>query len=154
MTLSLQPLSFAEACVFVRDHHRHHLPPQGHRFSIGVQDGEKLVGCAIVGHPVARMLDDGWTAEVTRLCTDGTPHVASMLYAACWRAARAMGFRRLITYVLEKETGTSVRAAGWREIGKAGGGSWVRPNQPARYTSKHESQGPKTLWEMSTRVLP
>ena len=76
------------------------------------------------------MLEDGWTAEVTRLCTDGTPHVASKLYAACWRAARAMGYRRLLTYVLANESGVSVKAAGWREIGRAGGGSWNRTSRP------------------------
>ena len=129
--IQLQPITFREAAEFIRRHHRHHRPPQGCKFCIAASDGERLVGVAIVGRPVARMLDDGWTAEVTRLCTDGTPHAASKLYAACWRAARAMGYRRLITYILASEPGTSVKAAGWRLVGQAGGGSWNRSNRPA-----------------------
>ena len=142
--LGLQPLRFAEACAFIRDYHRHHFPPQGHLFSIGVNDSKKVVGVAIVGRPVARMLDDGWTAEVTRLCTDGTPHVGSKLYAACWRAVRAMGYRRLITYVLEREPGTSLKASGWRELYVTDGGSWNRESRPR--VTKHPTE-PKTLWE-------
>ena len=101
--LHLQPITFREACRFISQHHRHHLPPKGYKFGIGVNDGERVVGVITVGRPVARALDDGWTAEVTRCCTDGTPHVASKLYAAAWRAARAMGHRRLITYTLVEE---------------------------------------------------
>ena len=93
--LDLQPISFAEACTFVAAHHSHHKPPQGHKFSLAVNDGEKVVGVVMVGRPVARMADDGYTLEVTRCCTDKTPHVASKLYAAAWRATRALGYRRL-----------------------------------------------------------
>lgn len=142
--LELQPINFDEACEFVRLHHRHHLPPVGWKFGIAANDGEKVVGVVMVGRPVSRHLDNGWTLEVTRLCTDNTPHVASMLYAAAWRAARAMGYKRLITYVLQSETGTSVKAAGWKEIGAAGGGSW---NVPSRPRVDKAPTGIKTLWE-------
>lgn len=98
--LNLQPITFEEACEFVRRHHRHHVPPQGHKFSIAVNDGEKVVGVIIVGRPVARHLDDGWTLEVTRCCTDGTRNACSMLYGAARRTAWALGYRRLITYTL------------------------------------------------------
>lgn len=128
--LELQPITFREACAYVEKHHRHHRPPQGHKFSIAVNDGEKIVGVVMVGRPVARNLDDGWTAEVTRCCTDGTSNANSMLYAAGWRAARAMGYRKMITYILDSEPGTSLRAAGWKFIGKRGGGSWSRPGRP------------------------
>lgn len=127
--MQIIPVTYREACDFVKKHHRHHKPPQGHKFSIGLSADGNLVGVAIVGRPVARLLDDGFTAEVTRLCTDGTRNACSMLYAACWRTARAMGYRQLITYVLETETGGSLRAAGWKCLGKAGGGSWDRPNR-------------------------
>ena len=102
----------------------------GHKFSIGVSDGEKVVGVAIVGRPVGRFLDDGWTLEVTRLCTDGTHNACSMLYAAAWRAARAMGYRRVVTYILESETGASLKAAGWKCVGKAGGLRWTGRRRP------------------------
>ena len=70
--LDICPISLAEANAFVEEHHRHHKPVVGHKFSIGCTDGEKIVGVAIVGRPVARYLDDGWTLEVNRCCTDGT----------------------------------------------------------------------------------
>lgn len=144
MTLELQPISLAEANEFVRKHHRHHGKVQGHKFSIAVNDGERVVGVVVVGRPVARMLDDGWTLEVTRLCTDDTPHVASKLYAAAWRAARAMGYKRLITYTLDSEPGTSLNAAGWKCVGQAGGGTWNRKDRPR--VDKHPI-GQKKLWE-------
>ena len=142
--LELQPLTFSEACIFIEQYHSHHKPPQGHKFSIGINDGDKIVGVVVVGRPVARMLDNGWTAEVTRCCTDSTPHVASKLYAAAWRAARAMGYRRLITYTLVTEQGTSLVAAGWKIIGQTQGGSWNRKDRPR--IDKHPL-GQKTLWE-------
>ena len=144
MTLEIQPITFPEACAFIRTHHRHHKPPVSWKFGCAVNDGEKVVGVATVGRPVARMLDDGWTLEVNRLCTDGTPHVASKLYAACWRAAKALGYRRLITYILGSEPGISLRAAGWREVGRAGGGEWGRKGRPRIATHPTEQ---KTLWE-------
>lgn len=143
--LQLQPVTFREACAFIETYHRHHKPPQGFRFCIAANDGAQVVGVVVVGRPVARHLDDTWTAEVTRLCTDGTPHAASMLYAAAWRAARAMGYRRLITYILKDETGTSLRAAGWRLIGQAGGGSWSRAERPRVDTHPLEQ---KQLWQI------
>lgn len=88
--LEVVPITLREANAFVEQNHRHHGPTVGHKFSIGLSDGEKIVGVAIVGRPVARHLDDGWTLEVNRLCTDGTRNACSMLYAAAWRTARAI----------------------------------------------------------------
>lgn len=85
--LEITPMTLKEANAYVEQNHRHHGPVVGHKFSIGCSDGEKIVGVAIVGRPVARHLDDGWTLEVNRLCTDGTRNACSMLYAAAWRAA-------------------------------------------------------------------
>ena len=86
--LDICPISLAEANTFVLEHHRHHKPVVGHKFSIGCTDGEKIVGVAIVGRPVSRYMDDGWTLEVNRCCTDGTRNVCSMLYAAACRKQR------------------------------------------------------------------
>jgi hypothetical protein len=133
-----------EANAFVAQYHRHHKPVIGHLFSIGAVAGEKIVGVAIVGRPVARMRDDGTTAEVTRLCTDGSRNACSFLYGACARAAFALGFKRIGTYILASEGGASLRASGWRLIGEAGGGSWSRSDRPR--VDKHPTQA-KMLFE-------
>lgn len=103
--LDICPITLKEANAFVEQYHRHHKPVVGHKFYIGCTDGEKIVGVAIVGRPVSRYLDDGWTLEVNRLCTDGTRNACSMLYAAAWRAAKAMGYKRVVTYILDSENG-------------------------------------------------
>ncbi len=145
--LELQPIARDEAIAWIAEHHRHHLPPLGYRFAIACNDGARVVGVVTVGRPVSRHLDDGWTAELTRCCTDGTPHVASKLYAAAWRAARAMGYRRLISYTLVEEAGTSLRAAGWRALYQTKAEGWNRPSRPR--VDAHPT-GTKTLWEMAS----
>jgi hypothetical protein len=139
----LKPVTFRQACAFVKELHRHHEPPRGHKFSIGVVEGQELIGVAMVGRPVARNLDDGWTAEVIRLCTDGTANACSLLYGAAARAAKAMGYRRIVTYILESETGTSLRASGWEKDLKSAGGSWSRPSR--KRDDKHPTE-PKDRW--------
>ena len=129
--LDIVPVTLAEANAFVEQNHRHHKPVTGHKFSIGCADGDRIIGVAIVGRPVSRYLDDGWTLEVTRLCTDGTKNACSMLYAAAWRATRAIGYKRLITYTLITEPGTSLKAAGRKCIGEAGGLRWTGKRRPA-----------------------
>jgi hypothetical protein len=115
--LEIRPVSFAAACAFVDAHHRHHTAPRGHKYSIGLaNENGVLVAVAIVGRPVARHLDDGFTLEVTRLATLGAPTACSRLYAAAWRAARAIGYRRMITYTQDGEHGASLRASGWRKV--------------------------------------
>lgn len=137
-------MTLREARAFVSEHHRHHKAPQGGLFAIGATDGSRVVGVAIVGKPVARLANDGYTAEVTRLCVVDASNACSMLYAACWRAARSIGYRRLITYTLPEEGGASLRASGWRLIGETGGGSWSRKNRPRVDT--HPTQR-KLRWE-------
>lgn len=149
MRLDLQPITYPEACTFIAEHHRHHLPPQGWKFGIAVNDGEKVVGVVTIGRPVARHLDNGYTLEVTRCCTDGTKNAASMLYGAAWRATKALGYKRLITYTLIEEPGTTLRAAGWRDVGPAGGGSWHTPNSGRPRVDKAPT-GQKTLWEVAS----
>jgi len=137
-------VELSEANDFVARHHRHHKPVVGHRFSLGAVLEDKLVGVAIVGRPVARMRDDGATLEVTRLCTDGTKGACSFLYGACARAAFALGFERIGTYILASEPGTSLTASGWRQIGEVKGRSWTTPSRPR--VDKHPTQD-KLLFE-------
>lgn len=144
MRLTLQPITYPEAAAFIAEHHRHHLPPQGWKFGIAVNDGERVRGVVTVGRPVARHLDDGLTLEVTRCCTDGAKNAPSMLYGAAWRAAKALGYKRLITYTLTEEPGTSLTAAGWRLVAESSGGSWSRTDRPRVDT--HPTQ-PKLRWE-------
>ena len=133
MSLSLVPVTFRECLAFVAAHHRHSVPPRGWRFGVGVaaEDGT-LVGVAMVGRPVARMAQDGVTVEVNRVCTDGSRNACSMLYGAAWRAARALGYRRLITYTLASEGGASLRASGYRVVGEVAAASWNRPGRPRK----------------------
>lgn len=128
--LTLTPVSLANANAFVAAHHRHHRPVVGHKFSIGCMVGGVLVGVAIVGRPVSRHLDNGFTLEVNRLCTDGTRNACSFLYGAAWRAARALGYQKIITYTLASEGGASLRAAGWTCAGLAGGLRWTGSRKP------------------------
>lgn len=146
MSLTVTPIGLDEANAFVAFHHRHHRPVPGAKFCVAVSDGQTVRGVAIVGRPVARMTDDGWTLEVNRCCTDGARNACSMLYGAAWRAAKALGFKRLITYTLPEEGGASLRAAGWRLVGLRGGGNWNVPSRP-RVDTAEVLQGQKTLWE-------
>lgn len=144
--LEIVPMTISDACEYVRRVHRHHAPPVSGLFAIGAASGEEIVGCVIVGRPVARRLQDGWTCEVTRLATDGTRNACSMLYRAAWRAARAMGYRRLTTFILDTEPGTSLIAAGFKCIGSTPGKSWSVPSRPR--IDRHPLQK-KMRWELN-----
>jgi hypothetical protein len=149
VSLHLVPVNFETARGFVQMWHRHHTAPVGHKYSIGVADDDGVLhGVVIVGRPVARHLDDGLTLEVTRSATDGTVHANSMLYAAAWRAAKALGYGRLVTYTQAGESGASPRAAGWRVLAeRPPRNGWTTPSRP------REDRGtggiPRTLWEAS-----
>lgn len=147
--LALSTISWATACEFVGDHHRHHKPPRGHKFSIAAMRGLAVVGVAIVGRPVARMRQDGYTLEVTRLCTKGDKNACSFLYGAAARAAWALGYFRIGTYTLASEPGTSLIAAGWKRVGTTRGGSWSRPSRERIDDAPTE---PKVLWELTARL--
>jgi hypothetical protein len=151
--LELVPITLDDANAFVRYHHRHHQPVPGAKFCLGVAirvtqpgDPEGIVGVAIVGRPVAAGFDDGWTLEVNRTCVlPDAKNVNSMLYGAAWRAAKALGYRRLITYTLKSESGASLRAAGWRVVAERKARSWARESGRPR-VDKSEPQE-RFLWE-------
>lgn len=144
MKLASAPITLVEANAFVDQHHRHHKPVVGHKFSIGAALGDKIVGVVIVGRPVSRHRDDDATLEVTRLCSDGTRNACSFLYGAAARATFALGYQRIGTYILKSEPGTSLTAAGWRLIGETPGKSWSVPSRPRVDTHPLE---PKLLFE-------
>lgn len=125
------PVSLKQANAFIEDLHRHHKAVQGHKFSIGCEIGGVLHGVCVVGRPVSRYLDDGMTLEVTRLCTDGTYNCCSFLYSRAAKIAKDMGYSKIITYILETESGVSLKASGWKlEDSDVGGGSWNCESRP------------------------
>jgi len=144
VSLEIVPISFAEANVFVQQYHRHHKRVVGTKFCIAAAERGKVEGVVIVGRPVARYLDNGWTLEINRCCTSGHKNACSILYAAAWRAAKAIGYKKLITYTLPEEGGASLRGAGWKCLGEAGGGSWSSEQRPRVDTHPQQK---KLCWE-------
>jgi hypothetical protein len=149
LVLHLVPVRQRDAKAFVSAWHRHHLPPAGSVFCVGVgDDAGVLRAVAMVGRPVARMLDNGQTLEVTRTATDGVRNANSLLYGAAWRAAKALGYTRLITYTQDGESGASLRGAGWRVIAqRPPRRGWDCPSRPR--TPNGNDQIARTLWEAS-----
>lgn len=150
MTLTAVPMTQREACEFVTAFHRHNKAPRGGLFQIGASDGARLVGVAIVGRPCARMLQDGATAEVLRCCVldDAPKGTCSFLYGACWRAAKALGWRKLVSYTLASESGASMRGAGWKLLGeatKAPASGWSRNGREREWQAVYGQQ--KLRWE-------
>lgn len=150
--LRVLPVSLAEANAYTSAIHRHNGPLPSAKFALGVatEDGS-VVGVAIAGLPKARMLNDGCTLEVSRVCTDGTPNACSALYGACARVAKAMGYCRAVTYTLDAESGVSLRAAGWTRAAAVKGESWNR-RQTSKgdpgYQDAHDT-GDKWRWELN-----
>jgi hypothetical protein len=151
--LSIVPCDLDDANAFVQQHHRHHGVVRGYKFAVAVAidtpdpppfDGT-IVGVAIVGRPNARLLDDGFTLEVTRNCTDGTKNAASALYGACARSAFSLGYRKLITYTGKSEPGTSLLAAGFKVVAEVKGRSWSCKSRPRVDKSPLQD---KLRWEM------
>jgi len=125
LALEIRPIGLKEANEFVKNYHRHHKPATGHKFSISCVDDDRLCGVAICGRPVSRYLDDGETLEINRLCTDGTKNACSILYGACARVAKNMGYKKVITYILKSENGASLKASNFTCEGEAGGEIWT-----------------------------
>ncbi|HXI18188.1 MAG TPA: XF1762 family protein [Chloroflexota bacterium] len=145
--LTITPCNLADANVFVKRFHRHHEPMRTHKFSLSVVDDLHAVrGVLIAFRPANIRLDDGWTLEISRLATDGCSNACSALYGAAWRVAKAMGYRRVLTYILAEEPGTTLRAAGWKCMGEAGGGTWNRPNT-GRLRADKAPLGRKQRWQ-------
>jgi hypothetical protein len=152
--MKIVPITLATAKAFVGEHHRHNKPPTGWKFGVGlVDEGGDLIGVATAGRPVARHFDDGLTLEVNRTCTDGTPNANSMLYGAVWRAGKAMGYTRCITYTQAEESGASLKAAGFVQVKiLASRGSWAESSVKGR--DKRDPVGTggveRVLWEIKS----
>lgn len=145
--LRIVPVTQRAAREFVAEHHRHNRPPRGSVINVGLTDGDELVGVGMAGRPVARMLQDGVTLEITRNCTTGAPNACSMIYGALLRAAKALGYRRVITYTLASEPGSSLRAVGFVQDRTVPAQSWHRETRP-----RPESDAPaaKRRWVWQT----
>lgn len=140
--MNIRPITFKQACEFINQNHRHHRATVGCKFCIGLFCGKKLVGVSVCGRPVSRYLDDGLTCEINRLCTDGTKNACSMLYGASCRVAKAMGYAKVITYILESENGASLKASNFVCEGVAGGTHWTGK----RNRGQNIPQEMKTRW--------
>lgn len=143
--LRVRPLELREANAFIEKYHRHHKRVQGHRFSIGCYLGKKLLGCAVCGRPTSG-LDGKRILEVTRLCSDGSRNVCSMLYSAAARAAQALGYDRVQTYIFESEHGSSLKASGWKFERKAHPSGRHRNRSDGKPRDTAYVAIPKTLW--------
>ena len=151
--LTIVPLTWRQACAFVKQHHRHHGAPRGCKWAIGVVDEAGMLrGVALCGRPVARSFDDGRTIEVNRTATDGCVNANSALYGACWRIATAMGYRRVVTYNQAGETGASLKAANYEMVRSLPArGSWAASSQALRHIRDPIGSGgvPRNLWQKS-----
>ena len=149
--LIIAPITFKAACAFVAKLHRHNKPPRGHKFSIALFSSGGLIGVAMAGRPISRHFDDEMTLEVNRTCTDGTRNANSMLYGAVWRAAKAMGYWRCITYTQADESGASLRAAGFTKVKELPArASWADSSVALKDIRDMEGNGgvPRVLWEI------
>lgn len=150
MAFEVKPMSIRSANEFVAGHHRHNKPTQGGRFAIGALHDGELVGVAICGNPVSATLMDGYTLEVTRVCVldDAPKNTCSFLYGRCWRIWQQMGGKRMVTYTLQTEPGSSLRGAGWKIVGEVRGKSWDRPGRSREWQDVYGQA--KFRWEAST----
>ena len=138
------PMELKDAQNFINAHHRHHQASHRDKFRIAASDGKNIVGVIQVGRPISRVLDDGHTLEVLRLCTTGQKDVCSFLYSRAARIAKEMGYTKIITYILESESGTSLRASGWKlEADGVGGSDWNVPSRPREVVATQMSLFPE-----------
>jgi hypothetical protein len=147
--LTVVPCTINQANAFVQQMHRHHGSIPIARLAFAVTDETGVVrGVAIVGRPCNPVLDDNWTLEVRRVCTDGCPNACSALYAVSWKAVKAIGYRRLITYTLPEEGGASLRAVGWEPVQGCGGRPWNHKKRARQANPLFLVK--KTRWEVTT----
>ncbi len=153
--MKIRPCTIRAARIYIAENHRHNAAPNGALFAVGLErDNGELAGVGLCARPVARMLADGFTCEITRLCTDGTPNACSMIYGALCRAAKALGYKRVVTYTLQSEPGSSLRAANFKIAAEVRYKSWNTPSRPREIVEvdllgerRKYSTEPKIRWE-------
>jgi hypothetical protein len=140
------PLSLRAANDFVEKHHRHssRTSNDGGKFAIGLELDGELVGVAIVGRPVARLLQQPGTAELLQCCVkEGAPVGAGKkLNARCKRIWQLMGGTRLVTYTLASESGGSLSGSGFTREADVPGRQWNGSKRGGRPIASK----PKTRW--------
>lgn len=136
--MKIIPMHLKQAQEFISKYHRHNIPPVGGKFAIGCISDGNLCGTAICGRPISRMLDNGNVLEIYRCCTNGTRNACSMLYGACLRIARNMGYKEVITYTLVSENGASLKASNFIYDGLSGGLEWTGERKRKYYVSPKE----------------
>lgn len=132
MSAAIRPMRLRDANRFIAEHHSHNGPTRGWLFGVGLEQEGELVGVGVAGRPVSRGLDNGYSVEITRVCTTGTPNACSQMYGRLCRAATALGYRDAWTYTLQRECAACVKAAGFiaQEELAARPGSWNMPSRP------------------------
>lgn len=130
--MEIRPITFKAASKYITDHHRHHKRTIGCKFRVSCWDDDRLCGVAVCGRPVSRALDNGEILEINRVCTDGTKNACSMLYGACCRVAKRMGYKKVITYILASENGASLRRSNFTDEGEAGNTEWFGKRQSGK----------------------
>lgn len=138
--LQIRPITFKQASEYINKYHRHHRSTAGCKFCLSVFEGDRICGVAVAGRPVSRILDDGTTLEINRVCTDGTRNACSKLYGACVRVAKEMGYKKVITYILQSEDGASVKAANFKCEGTAGAEQWRGSRNSGKNLPKEKKQ--------------
>lgn len=123
------PLTLAQANSFAAKQRENYRPFRGRRFAIGCAMDEKLVGIVILGKPVDEALDDGLTLAVNYIHATGGRTAYGMLYGAAARAAKALGYCRIIAFLPENISSSGLRAAGWKCAGPVESG---KPQAPKK----------------------
>ena len=136
--MEIRPIHLKAANEFVKQYHRHNIPTVGGKFAVSAWENGSISGVAICGRPTARNLDNGFTLEIYRCCTDGSKNACSILYGACCRIAKAMGSKKIITYTLETENGASLKASGFICEGEAGGRHWTGERKRDYYVAPEQ----------------
>lgn len=149
--MEIRPITFREANRYVAEHHRHNASVVGCKFAIACYDDNQLCGVAICGRPVSRYLDDGKTLEINRVCTNGTKNACSMLYGASCRVAKEMGYKKVVTYTLESENGSSLKASNFIFCGKAGGTHWTSGRGKSRMPAELKNRWMRCFEDVRSR---
>lgn len=145
--MRIVPISLKQANDFVETHHRHNKKVVSHKVSIGLEENGELVGVGIAGIPIARLLDDGKTLELRRICVkEGKPNGCSMLMARLKQIGQLMGYEKVITYTLQRESGSSLKAVRARIVAEGRPGVWKRKGKPYVHQAVYDE--PKWRWEL------